>query len=137
MTVNITTESVLASFDKALAQKGEDFVYPTHIIDQFGTCRYVYDGEPSCIVGFVLADHGVPLTQLSIWEGNDSQGLIEGLEYSLDITVSDPGAKTLLAIAQSVQDTDVRDYAERDEELPNNTWGNAVAEAKRIHAIRH
>lgn len=49
----LTIEQVRESLRKAVALKGEDYVYPTA-----KGCRYADPdtGEPSCLVGYVLAD---------------------------------------------------------------------------------
>lgn len=45
-----TNEQINAALNKALDEKGEDYVYP----QADGNCVYSLEGEPSCIVGHVL-----------------------------------------------------------------------------------
>ncbi len=47
--------------DEAVAEFGEDYVYSQ---GDYGSCDYVRDGAPSCLVGQVLAKAGVPLERL-------------------------------------------------------------------------
>jgi hypothetical protein len=60
--------------EEAVALKGEDYVYeqPTSNPDDIlsPTCYYVWDNQPSCIVGHVLYAAGVPLDDLHEHEGN-------------------------------------------------------------------
>lgn len=53
-----TTEEVTAALEKAIATKGEDYVYePVGV-----TCRYTTEEKaPSCIVGWVVAEVNPPL----------------------------------------------------------------------------
>ena len=48
--------------DEAVAEFGEDYVYSQ---DDTGSCNYVRNGAPSCLVGQVLAKAGVPLDRLA------------------------------------------------------------------------
>ncbi len=48
----INTDAVTESIRKAIAKNGEDYVYP----QPGGSCLYVFNGEPSCLVGFVIDD---------------------------------------------------------------------------------
>jgi len=52
-----------------IATKGEDFQYEVHP-GSGGTCLYVWEGEPDCLIGCYLADLGLPLEAFSKFEGS-------------------------------------------------------------------
>ena len=63
MTVQITRENFTAAMRAAVAERGEDFVYPaegSELTEQGwrserGTCVYVLpDGSPACLIGLAL-----------------------------------------------------------------------------------
>lgn len=63
MTVQITRENFTAAMRAAVAERGEDFVYPaqgSELAEQGwrsegGTCVYVLpDGSPACLIGLAL-----------------------------------------------------------------------------------
>lgn len=47
---SITVDELMPALERAVALKGEEFVY------QGANCRYFRSGEPSCIIGHVIAD---------------------------------------------------------------------------------
>lgn len=48
---------------KAIDEKGEDYVYPAELREEFDTCLYFTpDGAPACIIGHVLAYKGIEAT---------------------------------------------------------------------------
>ena len=63
MTVQITRENFTAAMRDAVAERGEDFVYPAEGSElakqgwrsEEGTCVYVLpDGSPACLIGLAL-----------------------------------------------------------------------------------
>lgn len=54
-----------------MAEAGEDYLYTSSL----EKCTYVRDGEPSCLIGRVLAKHGVPLEVLTEWDECESSGI--------------------------------------------------------------
>jgi len=50
----ITVESLTAAMREAVAERGEDWVYPDYWRDPFGGCQYFRDGEPACLFGLAL-----------------------------------------------------------------------------------
>ena len=54
MTIQLTLDEVVADLRAIVAEKGEGYVYPNY------SCVYFEPtGEPSCVVGQVMARHGV------------------------------------------------------------------------------
>jgi hypothetical protein len=113
----VTREKAIELLEKAVAEKGEDFVYqyPAHI----AACQYIDEyGHPSCIVGHAvkylsdeLGNHDM-FTMLEEYEGNSAHDLaLPGVDIL-------PEASMVLAIAQEVQDS--MEY----------TWGNALDRAR-------
>lgn len=102
---------VMTAMEAVVAEAGEDFVYTTE--DNFYSCRYLDDGEPSCIVAHVvatIAPEAVP--ELKEFE------YLNALDLNLSTVIFDPQAAQFLLSAQSIQDS------------PGKTWGEALAVAK-------
>jgi hypothetical protein len=106
--MEITLEQVRAKAAE-IVQGNEEFVYTKDgAPGSFITCRYVKEGEPSCLVGKVLAGLGVPLSVLEDMDKADSPS-IEGdglhvLAEVGDVTVGH-GVPQYLATLQRVQDS--------------------------------
>lgn len=105
------TKELLA---EAVAEKGEDFVYTNrdgHEVDSDGVtpCHYVHDDKPGCIVGNVLHKAGVPLDELSRFEGQDAQEVTRSV-----CTVEEGDVIRLLSGVQDRQDR-------------GTAWGEAVS----------
>lgn len=106
----LTYTRTLQLLREVIAEKGEDFVYEPFVDeDGFSMCRYVVQGQPSCLVGHVLHRAGISLTELAGVEDttpNSSDGPWEdwGTAAALD----------LLAEVQEKQDQGV-------------AWGEALA----------
>lgn len=64
MTIKIDRNKAIELLEKALEEKGPDYVYER--ID--GGCVYVSNGQPSCIVGHALAYAGVPIETISTFD---------------------------------------------------------------------
>lgn len=55
----ITVESLTAALREAVAERGEDWVYPSEWRETpLGGCLYFRDGEPACLFGLALSKHG-------------------------------------------------------------------------------
>jgi hypothetical protein len=94
--------------NRAVAEKGEDFVYPANRSDpNTPACVYFAEGAPSCIIGHVLAYKGVPAEKM---EGDPINA---APVVSLHIAQDDSTA-CLLIDAQINQDAGI-------------PWGEAVA----------
>jgi hypothetical protein len=59
--IELTHSLIDTYLDEAVAEFGEDYVYSR---GGSGSCNYVRNGAPSCLVGQVLAKAGVPLERL-------------------------------------------------------------------------
>ena len=119
-TVRLTAAEVAADL-RALAAERPDYTYASpivlgewydddedahrtglHVLD---TCHYFHPqtGEPSCIVGHVLARHGVQLEQVARW--NEDVKLTEMLSVGPEVgIVMEGSAATMLQRAQDAQD---------------------------------
>jgi hypothetical protein len=106
--IKITFDEAVELLDRAVAEKGEDYIYPGSLGN--GACWYTRDGRPDCIVGHVLFWKGVTPEQLERLEGTSAFGLDGWLEL-------DEKTSQLLWKTQQRQDSGV-------------PWGRAVAEAK-------
>ena len=129
----ITLDNVIPLLEKAVKIKGEDYVYVPPG-GEFSTCRYSdFEGNPSCIVGYVIANAEPELyaeiVEFERREG-DSFGVYElgaaNDDYASDDLaplankaqqVISEEALAVLNRAQSVQDT-------------SNSWGRALGAAK-------
>lgn len=117
MTYTLTREKAIELLEKAVAEKGANFVY--EYPEGINACQYIDEqGHPSCIVGHAfkylsdeLGNHDI-FAELGDHEGSSAHDLVLP---GVDIL---PEASMVLAIAQEVQDT--MDY----------TWGNALDRAR-------
>jgi len=119
----------IALLHKVVESKGSDYFYPEYYDSGLG-CYYAKDGEPSCIVGHVLFELGVPVSAMTYSEdetepsGNLSSGTVSTLfetlngEYGIYFT---PAARHALSAAQATQDA-------------RFTWGEALAQAENAAA---
>lgn len=119
----ITLAEASEAVDKAVADRGEDYVYPAahctyrwtpvHVVDRVVTEQMV--GEPSCLVGAALAYLGV-LDWLvprgyeddadgAWWENNDDTNITSLIELTTADVVFDEAAAEFLEHAQNAQDT--------------------------------
>jgi hypothetical protein len=112
--LTLTYDEALADLKALVEEKGEDYIYQT---DPESGCLYFHDKErPGCIVGHVMAKHGIKQDDLvhgsADWNFNKSvHGLFK--DGFLDI---DERTGYLLAIAQTLQDD-------------HTPWGQAVSVA--------
>lgn len=103
----INVEQARAGLVAAIAQKGEDYVYPE--FDE-KPCTYSINGEPSCIVGYAVDSIGHDLfLLLQTEEAKDGPMSVYSIE-SLDFTYA---AKNALQRAQGAQDA-------------GQTWGESL-----------
>lgn len=116
-----STHRVMQALRQAVQQRGRDYVYRKN---EYGRCVYVRvneDGQlcPDCGVGVVLAELGVPLTEL---QGLD-QRLLDGLagsgidEVEFDSVALSMRVRAILAAFQQRQDMGL-------------TWGQAYDAAR-------
>lgn len=110
----LSTEPVVLTYDeavdllnRAVAEKGPDYVYPRSLSD--GLCVYFEGSAPSCIVGHLLAYKGIDAEQVAVQNENGFDTLIGD-----DVIGVDRKTECLLNVAQASQDS----------QMP---WGDAVA----------
>jgi hypothetical protein len=104
-TTLLDVEGALALLERAVQEKGEDYVYPLSD-KRDGICRYAVDYEPSCIVGHVLFYLGKLDAAI---EGASAHTVLHDLATD--------EAKYLLLVVQRAQDA-------------GKPWGQALGEAK-------
>jgi hypothetical protein len=127
--IELTEENVLDALEKAVEEKGEDFIYVNNeghsSRNKFGEtaaimCHYVHydDGTPiaGCIAGNVLNRLGVSLDALSDYETQPIKTVLINLTDAEEVTF-DSKVSLLLSNAQCAQDG-------------GQTWGDALKAAK-------
>lgn len=123
----VTVETVIKALEEVVAEKGEDYVYP----NAGAECLYAIDGEPSCIVGHVIARLD-PETFQQVVEFEDVNGSFgagkfgTGVDAYVDYWGSYPAfgdnnVKKVLVSAQIAQDAGYE-------------WKVALKEAKKTAA---
>ena len=101
--MHITYEMARDGIPAIIDTRGVDFVYQTHP-GSAGTCMYVWDGKPDCLVGCFLADLGLPLDAFKDHEGSEIETAVEkGLLSDNGFTI-DPEALHALGKLQYWQD---------------------------------
>ena len=107
----------LAALEQAVENNGADFVYKPHEHElggsdnpDLGSCRYVHNGCPDCMIGHVLFGVGWDYEEL------DRVGVVATLAAHFPDRMSDD-AKCILWAAQKIQDD-------------GSTWGDALAGAR-------
>lgn len=108
----LTYTRTLELLREVIAEKGEDFVYEP-LVDENGlsTCRYLDQGQPSCLVGHVLYRAGISPAELAGVEDITPDSSSETW-----LGWGTPRAIDLLADVQEKQDRHV-------------AWGEALASA--------
>lgn len=94
----LTREKAIELLNRAIEEKGKDYVYPRASVDGQNTCYYVENGAPSCIVGHILAWAGVALDDIAAYEGEAAH------EPVLDLVKAPQDVVDALEQAQEIQD---------------------------------
>lgn len=95
----------------------EDYTYP----DIYDVCRYVVDGQPSCVVGHVLHRAGWTIEELEYMDAPATLIIASILdEYEPDRIT--PGAARVLHEAQLTQDA-------------RDTWGESLEAARNVYEL--
>ena len=112
----ITRDQFTSAMHAAVAERGQDFVYPKEepgwrLLSQTGIkgCRYVREDvmEPACLIGVALSKCGVPLTQLRGMENAGAYQVLGALGFA------DTVVRSAASEAQQAQDA-------------GGTWGAAL-----------
>lgn len=101
---------------REIAAANPDYVYerpPSADPDSPGSCRYVYNGQPSCIVGH--AAWNLKLIDATFEQNRDNTADVTGLVDALSLEVDDE-ERYWIDYAQSYQDN-------------GSTWGNVPGQA--------
>jgi hypothetical protein len=79
--IDATEEAFTAAMRAAVAERGEDYVYPRE--ERGYACVYTFNGEPDCLIGLALFKMGVPITFLQDCDGmNNALGVLLDLGFS-------------------------------------------------------
>ena len=102
--MHITYAMVRDGMPRVIETKGDQFVYnPPR--NAGGTCQYIWDGEPDCLIACYLVDLGVPIEAFDT--GEDVMGIDEliskGHLEEFGVTV-EPEAMHAMSRIQSLQD---------------------------------
>lgn len=113
----LTREKALELLERAVAEKGADYVYKYP--EDISACQYIDGyGQPSCIVGHAFKYLSDELGNRDIFtELKDHEGF-SPVDFTLPGVTLLPEAVSVLGIAQEVQDS--MEY----------TWGNALERAR-------
>lgn len=115
MTRTLTGQQALDTLGEVVAEFGDDYTYQPPASDtdtQYIPPRYIWDGQPSCLVAHALVRHGVTVENLLNFEGSTAL-LIRQIG---DLKLTD-AARHVLNAAQEYQDV-------------GNAWGNCLREAR-------
>lgn len=108
--------------DKAVAERGEEYIYASPVKSLFGEPKCVYvdtstgERRPSCLVALVLYMAGVPLSKLEIYENVPARTMLKGLSDQ-NVIKSTPVVREALNKSQREQDM-------------GSTWRSARASAE-------
>lgn len=118
LSLSIDGSKALEALARVVKDAGEEYVDPAAVQGNMG-CRYVRDGEPSCIVARVLSHLGVPVEVLRSMDasfnpqiGYDGKGVLH--DYGVGLDAYATGA---LMAAQGIQDG-------------GGSWGYALDKAR-------
>lgn len=120
MSTTITRENFTAAMEQAVAERGEDWVYPDEWKSEYGTCLYVVHSPlgsrgAACLIGRAIE-------------------IVTG-ELVPD-EFEEKGADTVLRDCYAVEDDQLRiaaRYAQRTQDV-FGTWGEALARFKGVLA---
>lgn len=103
----VDVPEAIALLERAVKERGEDYVYPDAERSAYGECQYFIGRAPGCLIGLVMTYVGADAEDANEGEGVSSQN------WPVNLT---PGAISVFSLAQEVQDQ-------------GGTWGQAFAEA--------
>lgn len=135
----LTTEEVLKALDEAVAERGADYVYER--AEHGDQCQYSLDGQPSCIVGHVLAKLDPEKFQQVVeyeqttgssfpfyaFDRGDGRNLYGDLIASEEF---EPGEPTYPTLEVDEKAAEILRIAQREQDGAR-PWGEAVEKAKK------
>lgn len=101
MTITITRADATRILGQIVQEYGEDYVYQSHGDGTGVPCRYIWNGEPDCIIGKLLARLGADEPFL---DKCDTIGSIRELAEQGKVNVEDDVLLYALRALQSAQD---------------------------------
>lgn len=107
----LTLEKAIELLDNAIAERGADHVYVPDVAGS--SCFYVHGDKPGCIIGHVLHQFGIPLSELKKVEGKRAALAVD----ELDIRTEKYLVSQFLDHVQRAQDN-------------GSPWGDAVRYAR-------
>lgn len=103
----ITREGFTKALQDAVADAGDDYVYPRE-----NGCQYVHNGAPSCLIGHALHRMGAPIKELATFDSY-RPGITASAETALrHLGCPDSRLRCAAEAAQQAQDD-------------GKTWGRA------------
>lgn len=100
---HITYAMVRDGLPEVIAARGSHYTYEVPEGAQF-TCRYAWEGCPSCMIGQYLNDLGFPLEGFDPVEGTDVEGLFRNGHMAKYGFTADPEAVYAMQKVQYLQD---------------------------------
>lgn len=76
MTKKINLITAIKRVKESIEEKGEDYIYESP--DGDGTCKYFYNGQPSCLVGHVFDKEGFDYQEIEYLEDISVHGIFLG-----------------------------------------------------------
>lgn len=98
--------TVISHLEAIVAEAGPDFIYPRNRKASSNGCRYVYEGQPDCLMARLLSRLGVSTVYLA------------SCEFKAIATIA-----TNLGISQALADRLTKGQQAQDAGLP---WGTAL-----------
>lgn len=77
------TDDQVRDMLRTVVAENPDFVYDAPDPESPYSCRYVYNGAPSCLVGHVMVRLGFPLGEFKEYEGQSPQQFYRDLGVSV------------------------------------------------------
>lgn len=112
----VKAAEALALLDRAVAAKGDDYIYPWISTSQGSACLNFHKGQPSCLIGHVLSYLDVTPDMMDDHNGHGIWAVSRFL-CNQGIVRFTPLAEAALSRAQEAQDN-------------GYTWGRAITVAK-------
>lgn len=117
----ITSKEILDEVVR-IADENPDFVYQQIPNELGASCKYVHDGQPSCLIGRAFWNLGLIDATLEQQEHENTSGAASMVKYTLhDKVTSTEADREALAHIQDYQDNGM-------------AWGFAVESYKESHA---
>lgn len=127
MSIHVTYQQILDGLQKAVDDRGPDYIYQNPNRD--GSCSYVHDTQPGCIVGYVLADLGVPLHKLEMFDYSAStEGNPHRPATISTVVIADLAKEKVLTFDSPEEQKKIsrKLRAVQQQQDRSRTWGEAI-----------